>query len=292
MNNKCNICPRKCNIDRSKQIGFCGTTNKILVAKTMKHFWEEPCISGDENTCKQGSGAIFFSGCNLKCVFCQNYEISHEPLGKEISIQELAKIFKQFEKDGATNINLVTPSHYAESILQALEIYTPNIPIVWNSSGYDDPQMLEKIIKKVKVFLMDFKYYDNALANKYSKCQNYFENCTECLKLIKKHFPKNKYEDGLLTQGLIVRHMILPNHTKDSENILKWIAQNLGTNTAISLLAQYTPHGEAQKFEEINRKLKPIEYKKVLKTMQDLKLETGFVQDLESATTAYIPKFK
>ena len=288
----CNICPRKCHINKDKTAGFCGTMRDARVDKIMLHYYEEPCISGTQDTARRGSGAIFFSGCNLKCVYCQNYEISHAVEGKIYSPEELAGAFKSLECQGATNINLVTPTHYADQILLALNIYTPKIPIVWNSSGYENVDMIKKIIKKVKVFLFDFKYFSNEYAKKYSACPDYFENCTKSLKLIKKAYPKNKYEGGLLTEGVIIRHLVLPSLYKDSQQILDYIKKAFGTDVTISLLGQYTPCGEANKYPEINRKLKPIEYKKVLQYAQRLGFTNGYQQELSSASTEFIPEFR
>lgn len=292
MKNICNLCPRACKIDKKKNSGFCKTNGKILINKVMLHYFEEPCISGNNTTNGTGSGAIFFAGCNLRCIYCQNYEISHYPNGKEYTTQELANVFKYLEEKGAVNINLVTPTHFADKILETLKIYTPSIPIVWNSSGYENPNMIKKIVKKVQVFLYDFKYYSNEIAKKYSACDNYFENCTKCLKIIKKVHPKNVYQGGLLKDGLIIRHMVLPGYYKDSMNILTWIKNRLGNDTAISLLAQYTPCGECWQYPEINRKLKPIEYKKVTSYAEKLGFENGFVQELSSSSTCFIPEFE
>ena len=166
----CNICPRNCNIQRATAVGFCGQKEKVRISKVMFHHYEEPIISGCENS--KGSGAIFFAGCNLKCCFCQNYPISHGNKGKTISIKKLAKIFKKLEKKGALNINLVTPSHFSNQIMQALKIYKPNIPIVWNSNGYEKQETIEKLKNFVDVYLVDLKYMDNSLASKYSKAGN------------------------------------------------------------------------------------------------------------------------
>lgn len=287
----CTQCPRNCKIDRTYKSGFCGTKNKIIVSKIMKHFWEEPIISGNESTKKKGSGAIFFAGCNLRCAYCQNYEISHNATGTEFSPQELADKIKELENEGVTNINFVTPTHFTEQILKALEIYTPKIPLVWNSSGYENPSQILRILGKIKVFLYDFKYFSNTFAEKYSKCSNYFENCTKCLKLIKNK-TKDTIIDGIMTEGLIIRHMVLPSHTEDSKRILDWINTNLGNKTYISIMSQYTPFGESNKFPEINRKLKPIEYKVVTKHAELLGFENGYFQELDSSSTSYIPEFK
>ena len=284
------MCPRNCNVDREKTSGFCGANNKVKIAKIMLHHWEEPIISGLENDA--GSGAIFFSHCNLKCVFCQNYEISHEGNGKYYTDRELADIFKDLEDKGALNINLVTPSHYSQNIINALHIYKPKIPVVWNSGGYDSPQTIAKLKGLVDIFLADFKYYSNDLAKKYSLCPNYFENCTTSLLKMREICPQDIIENGLMKQGILVRHLILPTHTDDSKKVLDWIAQNLGNQTYVSLMSQFTPYGDLSAFPEINRKLKPLEYNVVQKHLFKLGFDNGFVQELSSANTCYIPDFK
>ena len=283
------MCPRNCNVDKITKTGFCKAGEKVQIAKIMLHHWEEPVISGDEGT--KGSGAIFFSHCNLKCVYCQNYEISHFDIGKEYTEKELSQIFKDLENQGALNINLVTPTHYSENILKALKIYKPNIPVIWNSGGYDDPNVIEKLKGYVDIFLMDFKYFSNELALKYSKCANYFEYCTQTLKKIRQICPEDKIENGLMKKGLIIRHLILPNGILDSKKVLDWVATNLGTQTFISLMSQYTPQGNLVNYTQISRKLKPLEYKIVEKHLLKLGFKNGFVQNLDSANACFIPDF-
>lgn len=287
---KCNMCPRKCNVDRTTQLGFCKAKEKIEISKVMLHHWEEPLISGEEKD--KGSGAIFFSHCNLQCVFCQNYEISHLENGDIYEINDLVNLFKNLEEKGALNINLVSPSHYAENILKALKIYKPKIPVVWNSGGYDDPETIKKLQGYVDIFLADFKYFSNKNAMKYSKCPNYFEFCSKSLLKMREICPKDEIQDGLMKKGIIVRHLILPNQIQDSKNILKWLKDNLGTETYLSLMSQYTPFGEAKKMEELKRKLKPLEYKIVKNFMLELGFNNGFVQELCSASENFIPDFK
>ena len=286
----CNQCPRHCKVNREKEVGFCGANNIIKISKVMFHHWEEPVISGGEKD--KGSGAIFFSHCNLKCVYCQNYEISHFDVGKNYSEKELANLFKELENNGALNINLVTPTHYVENILNALKIYKPKIPVVYNTGGYDSPEELLKLCGYVDIFLTDFKYYDDKLAIKYSGCPNYFKNMQKCLKAMRKVCPKDEFCDGLMKKGIIVRHLLLPNNTDDSINVLKEIKNILGEKTYISLMSQYTPHGKAQDYAEINRKLKPLEYKRVKNYMLKLGFTNGFVQEMSSATDLFIPDFK
>jgi len=289
MEKLCMQCPRHCSVDRIKKLGFCGADNQCKIAKIMFHHWEEPTISGTENS--KGSGAIFFSHCNLQCVYCQNYEISHQDVGQYYTVEQLAQVFKDLEQQGALNINLVTPTHYSKNILEALKIYKPKIPVVWNTSGYDDVEMLEQLRGYVDIFLTDFKYFDNQLASRYSACPNYFEVCTAGLKKMREICPKDVVKNGLMKAGIIVRHMVLPTHTEDSLKVLKWIADNMGTDTILSLMSQYTPHGRASEFPEIARKLKPLEYKRVYNYMLSLGFEDGFTQDMSSACGDFIPDF-
>lgn len=283
----CNLCPRQCNIDRNKFAGFCGVTNNVKIARASLHFWEEPIISG-----KSGSGTIFFSGCNLKCVYCQNYDISHKGFGKEITIERLAQIFKELEEKGANNINLVTPSHYVTQIVEALKIYRPNIPIVYNTSGYDSVETLKKLNGYVDVYLTDLKYFSEELSKKYSKAENYFKITTQAILEMVRQQPNNVYnEKGMLIKGVIVRHMVLPGLMSDSYKVLDWILENLGSDALVSVMGQYTPYFNVESYPEINRKLKPIEYKLVLNYFNKIGLKNGFMQSLESATEDYIPPF-
>lgn len=287
---RCLNCPRECFVNREEQAGFCGANNKIQINKIMLHFWEEPIISGTDETSKKGSGAIFFSHCNLKCVYCQNYEISHGNFGDYYSTEQLAEVFKQLEASGAANINLVTPTHYSLQILEALKSYKPKIPVVWNTGGFESPEIIKKLEGYVDIFLTDFKYHSDELAKKYSSAPNYFECCTKSLAEMKKICPQNIIVDGLMQKGIIVRHLVLPNCIEDSKKVLEDIKSILGSDAIVSLMSQYIPVGEAKNFAELNRKLKPIEYKIVKSYMYKLGLD-GFVQELESANKNYIPDF-
>jgi len=284
----CNVCPRQCNVDRSRNLGFCAQKT-IKISKVMFHKFEEPLISGKENSV--GSGAIFFAGCNLRCVFCQNYTISHGGKGRKVSVKGLVKIIKKLEKKGALNINLVTPTHFTNEIIEALKIYKPNIPIVWNSNGYETKESIVKLKEYVDVFLVDLKYMDNALALKYSTAPNYVENATEAIKQMRKNQPNDVIENGLIKKGVIIRHLILPTHTKDSINCVNWINENIGSNTIVSLMSQYNPMYDATNYAEINRKITPLEYKRVINHAIKLNMMNCFTQDLSSATDIYTPKF-
>ena len=285
----CNICPRACKINREKEKGFCGQTKKVRISKVMFHHYEEPLISGDEKS--KGSGAIFFTGCNLKCAFCQNFPISHNNKGKSISIKKLASIFKKLEEKGALNINLVTPSHFTLQIIEALKIYKPQIPIVWNSNGYETKESIELLKDYVDVYLVDLKYMDNALSTKYSKATNYVENAMQAIKQMKKNQPNDIIENGLMKKGIIIRHLILPTHTADSIKCLDFINNEIGKDSIVSIMSQYEPRYEANKHPEINRKITPLEYKRVVNHALKLNMNNCFTQDLSSADSKYTPKF-
>lgn len=280
---KCYGCPRTCGVDRSVNNGVCGVGIKPRIAKVYLHQWEEPCIS-----VKNGSGTIFFSGCNLKCVYCQNYKISGEAFGKDINVEQLAELYKKLENMGADNINLVTPSHYVDAIVEAFKIHKPSIPIVYNSSGYESEESLNKLKGLVDIYLVDFKYYDSNLASALSSAPDYPEVAKKTIKTMRAFQPHNIYDGDKLLKGVIVRHLILPNHTDDSINILNWLKENIN-EPCISLMGQYTPMYKASEFNDINRKLKPIEYKRVSSTMLKLGLTDGYMQELSSADESYTP---
>lgn len=286
---KCNICPRRCDVERKIQSGFCLQSEKVRISKVMFHHYEEPLISGDENA--KGSGAIFFTGCNLRCCFCQNHPISHENKGKNISVKKLANIFKRLEKNGALNINLVTPSHFSMQIIEALKIYKPNIPIVWNSNGYETEETIKKLKDYVDVYLVDLKYMDNELSAKYSKANNYVENATSAIKQMKENQPNDVIENGLMKKGMIIRHLILPTHTNDSIKCLNFIHDEIGADSIVSLMSQYEPRYNAIEHPEINRKITPLEYKRVVNYALKLNMTNCFTQDLSSADSKYTPKF-
>lgn len=280
----CDICPRKCNIDRSKAVGFCGMTNTVKLAKADVFMWEEPCISGTN-----GSGAVFFSGCNLRCCFCQNFRISNQNFGKEISTKRLAQIFKELAEKDVHNINLVSPSHFVNQIIEALKIYKPNIPIVYNSNGYESVETIKKLKNYVDIYLVDLKFCSSELSQRYCKANNYFEVATSAIKEMISQKPKVIVQNGIMKQGVIIRHLVMPNQTADSLKILQWIADNAKENCLVSLMCQYTPYFNAKNFPEINRKLKPIEYKIVLTRANELGLTNGYAQDMSSATEDFIP---
>lgn len=284
---KCNVCPRDCNIDRDKEKGVCGMPWDIYLARAEKHHWEEPPISGTD-----GSGAVFFSGCSLKCVFCQNYGISHEQFGKKVSVERLSGIFSEFYEKGAHNINLVNPTHYTLQIKEALSISKPPIPVVYNCGGYEKVQSLKMLEGLIDIYLPDYKYISPDRAEKYSKAENYGEVVIEALKEMKRQCPENSFDsNGIMKKGMIIRHLILPKNTNQSLKVLDSIKENLGTDTHISLMAQYTPMGNIENIPELQRRITKREYEKVLTYAIDLGFHNIYTQDFASATEEYIPEF-
>ena len=283
---KCESCPRKCGINRNEKNGFCGV-KKLKVAKVYLHKWEEPPISGTN-----GSGTIFFSGCNLKCVYCQNSEISFGAVGKEITVERLVEIFKELELKKAHNINLVTPTPHVFEIIEALKIYKPKIPIVYNTSGYESEEIIKLLKDYVDIYLTDLKYYDKKLSKTLSGAENYFEVATKAILQMRKNQPEDVFDaNGIMQKGVIIRHLVLPSCTNDSVKILDWIFNNLGDNTIISIMGQYVPCFKANGYDFINKKLKPIEYKRVVNYFNLLGFKNGFMQSLDSASDEYIPSF-
>lgn len=288
--NPCNLCPRECNIDRTKELGFCKCTNTIKIARAALHFWEEPLLSGT-----RGSGTVFFSGCTMKCCFCQNYKISTCGFGKEVTIERLADIFLELQDKGAHNINLVTPTQYLPSIIKALDLAKPklNIPIVYNCGGYEKPEIIRELKGYVDIFLPDFKYKSNELSFKYSKAKDYFEvakiSISEMIKLID---GIEIDKDGIMQKGVIIRHLVLPGSRKDSFEILNWISENLPKDKyLLSLMSQYTPPYENKEYKELNHRITTLEYDSVIKEATRLGLTDGFMQEKSSAKEEYTPPF-
>lgn len=278
----CTVCPNNCKVDRDTKAGGCGVTNQIKLAKYALHFYEEPVISGEN-----GSGAVFFSGCSLNCAFCQNYELSHKARGKEFSIDGLATIFKELEEMGANNINLVNPTHYSLQIVKALDKYRPNIPIVWNTHGYETLQNLSIIDPYVDIYLPDLKYYTPSRARRYTKKENYFECAKDAISFML-NAKKPVMENGLLKRGVIVRHLVLPENTDDSIKILEFLRPIIGDNY-LSIMSQYTPFGSIENLKELNRKITRREYQKVVDKALSLGFENLFLQDFTSSGEEFIP---
>lgn len=283
----CNICPRKCNVDRSTEKGMCGMPDTFVVARASKHFWEEPPISGT-----RGSGTVFFSGCNLGCVYCQNYEISHGGKGKEISDSRLMEIFDELIASGVHNINLVNPTHYALRLKNVLEDYKSSVPVVYNSSGYERVSTLKALSGLIDIYLPDLKYIKDERAEKYSNAPDYFNCASASLIEMKKQCPENVYNsEGIMQRGLIVRHLILPKNTNQSIDILSWIKNNLGEDTTVSLMSQYTPFGKVEEYKELQRKITAREYEKVLTAAENMGFKNLFLQDFDSSDEKFIPDF-
>ena len=284
----CSQCPRRCNALRTENEnlnGFCKMPLLPKVARADLHFWEEPVISGEK-----GSGTVFFSGCSLGCVFCQNEEISHKGKGKIISFEELADIFRELESKGAHNINLVNPTHYTYAILKALEIYKPSIPIVYNSGGYDTEEQLEMLADYIDIYLMDLKYLNPENALKYSLASDYPEIAKKAIKKAARLQPEIIIENGIMKKGVIIRHLILPSNTKSAIEVFDYVNENL-KNAYFSLMSQYIPIGKALNMSPINRKITDREYNKVLDYISETDFENIFIQERKSANKKYIPDF-
>lgn len=284
----CNICPRNCNVDRTSQMGFCSVGDSIRVSKAMLHHWEEPCISGEN-----GSGAIFFSGCNLRCCYCQNYKISTQTFGKDITIEHLADIMISLQEQGANNINLVTPTHYTDKIIQTLDIckHKINIPIVYNCGGYEKLDTLKELRNYVDIYLTDFKYYSSEMSKMYSKCEDYFKVTSKAI--LEMYYQQNElvYKDNILQKGLIIRHLVLPTGRHDSISILEWLSNNLDVSKfLLSLMSQYTPNENCKNYPKIDRRTSTFEYNSVLDKAIELNFK-GYMQDRRSAKSEYTPNF-
>lgn len=279
----CGLCPRKCNTDRSRGRGYCGVGELPVVARIAPHFDEEPPISGDK-----GAGTVFFSGCNLRCVYCQNYDISALANGVEITPYRLSEEYRRLESLGVHNIEFVTPSHYVDAIIESLEIYKPSLPIIYNTSAYDKTETLRKLDGIVDIYLPDFKYSDNELSKRLSNCPDYVETATEAIGEMVRQCGDIVIEDELMKRGVIIRHLVLPSHVKNSIGVLEIIKDNWGSRIPVSLMAQYMPAGRAEEYPDINRRITKREYKKVLDKMTELELD-GFAQELESSDEKYVP---
>ncbi len=284
LNSFCSLCPNHCKVDKSKVKGYCGTTDDILIAKYYLHPFEEPVISG-----KNGSGTIFFSGCSLKCVFCQNYELSRAKRGKIITVEELSEIFYKLEKKGAHNVNLVNPTHYSNGIIKALKLYRPKIPIVYNTHGYENLEILKELNEYVDIYLPDIKFFSPQVSKRYTGKEDYFSVSSKAIEFMANSKPYVLDENGMLKSGVIVRHLVLPQNVSDSKNILDWFFKNIKDKAYINIMSQYTPFGEIENFPELKRKLTPREYDTVLDYAISLGIKNAFYQNGKSADTSYIP---
>lgn len=287
----CNMCPRECNVDRGLgKIGFCKVPNQIKVSRAALHFWEEPCISGEE-----GSGAVFFSGCNLRCVYCQNRKIAEGVYGREITVDRLAAIFLELQDKGANNINLVTPSHYVLQIIEALNLAKERglkLPVVYNSSAYEKVRTLQLLEGYVDVYLPDFKYMDKGLSAKYSAAENYSEVAKRAIEEMVRQVGKPKFDEhGILQKGVVVRHLVLPGCIRDSKEVIRYLHSTYKNDIFISILSQFTPMKGLNKYPEINRKVSKKEYEEVVDFAIDIGVENGFIQEGDVAEESFIPDF-
>lgn len=291
MLDNCTLCPHNCKVNRLEgKKGRCKCDNTLKIALASLHMFEEPCISG-----ANGSGTVFFTNCNLNCIYCQNYEISQGGKGKEITIQTLADIFIKQQEKGAHNINLVTPTMYVYQIIEAIKIARKNglkIPIIYNSNGYENIETIKMLNGYIDVYLPDLKYYTNELSKKYSNVDNYFEVATNAIKEMYSQVGNAIFDDNAIIQkGVIIRHLVLPNHIQNTKNILKWINENMPKDIYVSVMAQYFPTYKAKNDSLINRKLNKKEYKEVFNYLYSLDLQNGYIQELGSHEEEYVPDF-
>ena len=288
--NKCNLCPRNCLVDRNKTIGVCGMKDKLVVAKAYLHMWEEPCISGDN-----GSGTIFFTGCNLKCIFCQNREISTKLIGQEITIEEFSNICLNLEKQGAHNINLVTPTHFVPLIVAGLKLAKEkglSIPIIYNTSSYENIETIKMLNGVIDIYLPDLKYFDEEYAIKYSHAPNYFNIATDAITEMYKQVGKPVFdENGIMTKGVIVRHMMMPNLKEDTKKILAYLYKTYQDNIYISIMNQYTPIKHFERYKELNNKVSNNDYDEIINYALDLGIKKAFIQEGDTAVDSFIPNF-
>ncbi len=287
---KCEICPHNCKVNRAQwQIGRCRCNDKIKIALVSTHEYDEPCISG-----KNGSGTVFFSNCNLNCIYCQNYEISQLGKGREITIEELADIFLKQQAKGVNNINLVTPTMYAYHIIEAIKIARKNglnLPIIYNTNGYEKVETIKALDGYIDVYLPDLKYYSDILSKKYSNVDKYFEIATKAIKEMYKQVGQAIFnEEGIIQKGVIIRHLVLPNHLQNTKHILKWIKENL-SDIYVSIMAQYFPTYKAKGDSLIGRKLTQKEYKEIENFLYTLDLQNGYIQELGEHEEEYVPEW-
>lgn len=285
----CELCPRRCKVDRVRQLSFCGAGENLRVALVSLHEWEEPCLVGE-----RGAGTIFFSHCNLRCVYCQNFAISHEGFGAEVSIERLAEIFIEQQERGAANVELVTPTHYADKICAAIDLAKARglkLPIVWNSNAYETLETLETLRGRVDVFLPDLKYFDDTAARTFSAAPNYFAVASAAIKKMFDLVGSAQFVGGQMIRGVIVRHLVLPNYRRDAIKIVDWLYSTFGDDIFISLMNQYTPLYRANEFKKISRTLTTFEYQSVVEHAVKLGIRNCFVQAGKTADESFIPNF-
>lgn len=289
--NRCQLCPRNCRVDRMVQSGFCGEHDTVRVARAALHMWEEPCISGEN-----GSGAVFFTGCVLRCVYCQNSQLASGQVGKEISVKRLGEIFLSLQEQKANNINLVTPTHFVPQIVKAIVMARDNgltIPIVYNTGNYENVETIKMLDGLVDIYLPDFKYYDGNIAQKYSGAGDYFECASKSLAEMVRQIGKNTFNDeGIMQKGVIVRHLLLPGGLEDSKKVIRYLYETYGNNIYVSIMNQYTPMpGIEKKYPELSRKVRRKDYDRLVDYAIDLGIENGFIQEGDTAKESFIPDF-
>ena len=287
----CTLCPRDCRVDRTQgQAGYCHMSDQLVVSRAALHLWEEPCISGAE-----GSGTVFFSGCALGCVYCQNYNIARGLTGKEITTGRLAEIFLELKQKQANNINLVTPGHFIPQIIEAIQAAKEqglNLPIVYNSSGYEKAETLKQLEGYISVYLPDLKYMDPKPASLYSNCPYYFDYAAPSIKEMVRQVGEPRFDDrGIMIRGVIVRHLTLPGYLEDSKRIIKYLYETYGDTIYISIMNQYTPMPGVAQYPEINCKITDEEYEELIEYAIELGVENGFIQEGETASESFIPEF-
>ena len=286
MEKGCFLCPLKCGADRKVKKGVCGAGENMKIAKYYLHKYEEPIICG-----YNGSGTVFFVGCSLSCVFCQNYELSRNLTGKEISPKELSEIFKKLEDMGASNINLVTPTQFVYKISEAFSLYSPKIPVVYNTSSYETVEALKVIDEFIDIYLPDLKFYSPEISFRYTGKKNYFGHASRAVEFMMNSKERVIGSDGQLKKGVIVRHMVMPLCVDDTKRILKWFSENKKNGAYFSLMAQYTPFGETEKYPELKRRITKREYNIAYEEMIRLGITDYFLQELGSAKESFIPKW-
>lgn len=288
----CRLCPRECKANRiAGKAGFCGVAGEnIYLARAALHMWEEPCISGED-----GSGTVFFSGCPLRCVYCQNHNIANATAGKAVKKERLAEIFLELQGKGANNINLVTPTHYTPEIIWAVKKARENglkLPIVYNCSGYEKVETLKLLEGTVDIYLTDFKYMDKDAAKKYSNAPDYPDVAKEALKEMVRQTGEAEFlEDGMMRKGVIVRHLLLPGYVKNAKAVVQYVYETYGDSVFLSLMNQYTPLPQVEKFPEINRRVTEEEYEELVDFAIEIGVENGFIQEGETAKESFIPEF-
>lgn len=289
--NGCTLCPRKCKADRESSVGFCGVDSRIKIARADAHMWEEPCISGS-----RGSGTVFFSGCNLGCIFCQNYEISSGRGGRHVTEDELCDIVLSLQEKGVHNINFVTPTHYTDAILRVLDRikHKLSVPVVWNTGGYERVETVERLSGYVDIFLPDMKYVNPLVSQRYSGASDYFENASRALfKMFEIAGYPQFDKDGMMTRGVLVRHLVLPSNIKESFAVLDFLAKSFDKERLyVSIMRQYFPCHRAGEFPEIARKLTSLEYQRVTEYARGLGITNGFLQKKDCADAKYVPPFE